>query len=254
MYGKGFGPLSCNFIAAIPFHNACKKVGFTVSFNDVVSIKRHCILTGWLSVLQVGLKYKLPILSPVDDAGVFTEEAGQFQGLQVRASDGRPYVHHLLLACRQGQPGKAFLMSAVHCAFGSALRLVRQTSRQSLSAWREVFLVDVGDLQGMLTLSACPMTQVQEGGNKAVIEALQQAGALLKQERYQHKYPYDWRTKKPTIFRATDQVGRVPGVISVFWQVSCWCTCALRHLLQPTAIVDGVELISHGCRHLHWPA
>ena len=48
---------------------------------------------------------------------------------------------------------------------------------------------------------------MQEEGNKAVIEALQQAGVLLKQERYQHKYPYDWRTKKPTIFRATDQVG-----------------------------------------------
>lgn len=32
------------------------------------------------------------------------------------------------------------------------------------------------------------------------------AGALLKQERYPHKYPYDWRTKKPTIFRATEQV------------------------------------------------
>eukprot|EP00891_Asterochloris_glomerata_P006431 jgi/Astpho2/6431/fgenesh1_pm.00094_%23_1_t len=77
---------------------------------------------------QVGLKYNLPMLSPVDDAGIFTEEAGQFQGLQV-----------------------------------------------------------------------------QEEGNKAVIEALQQAGALMKQERYQHKYPYDWRTKKPTIFRATDQ-------------------------------------------------
>ena len=25
------------------------------------------------------------------------------------------------------------------------------------------------------------------------------------QERYQHKYPYDWRTKKPTIFRTTEQ-------------------------------------------------
>lgn len=29
---------------------------------------------------------------------------------------------------------------------------------------------------------------------------------LLMEERYEHKYPYDWRTKKPTIFRATDQV------------------------------------------------
>jgi isoleucyl-tRNA synthetase len=42
-------------------------------------------------------------------------------------------------------------------------------------------------------------------GNKAVIEALQAAGALLKHEPYSHKYPYDWRTRKPTIFRATEQ-------------------------------------------------
>jgi len=28
---------------------------------------------------------------------------------------------------------------------------------------------------------------------------------LLKVEPYEHKYPYDWRTKKPTIFRATSQ-------------------------------------------------
>jgi isoleucyl-tRNA synthetase len=42
-------------------------------------------------------------------------------------------------------------------------------------------------------------------GNQAVIDALTQAGSLLKEEPYQHKYPYDWRTKKPTIFRATEQ-------------------------------------------------
>jgi len=42
-------------------------------------------------------------------------------------------------------------------------------------------------------------------GNGAVIEALKEAGSLLKEEPYVHKYPYDWRTKKPTIFRATEQ-------------------------------------------------
>ncbi|MBL1177307.1 isoleucine--tRNA ligase [Pantanalinema sp. GBBB05] len=42
-------------------------------------------------------------------------------------------------------------------------------------------------------------------GNGAVVEALKEAGALLKEEPYVHKYPYDWRTKKPTIFRATEQ-------------------------------------------------
>ena len=42
-------------------------------------------------------------------------------------------------------------------------------------------------------------------GNAAVIQALTDAGSLLKQEPYLHKYPYDWRTKKPTIYRATEQ-------------------------------------------------
>ena len=38
-----------------------------------------------------------------------------------------------------------------------------------------------------------------------VITALGEVGALLCEEAYEHKYPYDWRTKKPTIFRATSQ-------------------------------------------------
>jgi isoleucyl-tRNA synthetase len=77
---------------------------------------------------QVGQRYGLPILAPVDDNGDFTEEAGQFAGLNV-----------------------------------------------------------LGE------------------GNTAVIEALSEARSLLKEEPYVHKYPYDWRTKKPTIFRATEQ-------------------------------------------------
>ena len=76
----------------------------------------------------VGQRYGLPILSPVDDNGNFTEEAGQFAGLNV-----------------------------------------------------------LGD------------------GNQALIDALAEAGSLLKEELYVHKYPYDWRTQKPTIFRATKQ-------------------------------------------------
>lgn len=76
----------------------------------------------------VGQRYGLPILAPVDDNGNFTEESGQFAGLNV-----------------------------------------------------------LGD------------------GNQAVIDALTATGSLLKEEAYVHKYPYDWRTKKPTIFRATEQ-------------------------------------------------
>ena len=83
----------------------------------------------------VGQKYGLPILSPVDDGGNFTAEAGKFAGLNVVAK-----------------------------------------GNEKVSV-----------------------------GNQAIIDALQAAGSLLKQEPYAHKYPYDWRTGKPTIFRATEQ-------------------------------------------------
>lgn len=41
--------------------------------------------------------------------------------------------------------------------------------------------------------------------NKAITELLDEKGALLKLEFITHSYPHDWRTKKPTIFRATSQ-------------------------------------------------
>ncbi|AED95762.1 tRNA synthetase class I (I, L, M and V) family protein [Arabidopsis thaliana] len=75
-----------------------------------------------------GLKYGLPLVSPVDDEGKFTEEAGQFRGLSV-----------------------------------------------------------LGE------------------GNTAVVSYLDENMSLVMEESYAHKYPYDWRTKKPTIFRATEQ-------------------------------------------------
>ncbi|MEO0948858.1 MAG: isoleucine--tRNA ligase, partial [Cyanobacteria bacterium J06641_5] len=76
----------------------------------------------------VGMRYDLPILSPVDAKGNFTAEAGRFEGLNVL-----------------------------------------------------------------------------KDANPAIVAALTEARSLLKQEDYVHKYPYDWRTKKPTIFRATEQ-------------------------------------------------
>lgn len=48
---------------------------------------------------------------------------------------------------------------------------------------------------------------MQGDGNAEVVTALAEAGVLLKEEQYEHKYPYDWRTKKPTIFRCEAQRG-----------------------------------------------
>ncbi|GKE13411.1 isoleucine--tRNA ligase, chloroplastic/mitochondrial, partial [Tanacetum coccineum] len=41
------------------------------------------------------------------------------------------------------------------------------------------------------------------GGNPAGIGHLDELSSIVMIEPYKHKCPYDWRTKKPTIFRAT---------------------------------------------------
>ncbi|KAI1137261.1 isoleucyl-tRNA synthetase [Hypoxylon sp. FL0543] len=46
---------------------------------------------------------------------------------------------------------------------------------------------------------------VTEGGGKHVLSLLQVHCDVLWLERHQHKYPYDWRTKKPVVIRATEQ-------------------------------------------------
>ena len=46
---------------------------------------------------------------------------------------------------------------------------------------------------------------VLKDANDLIIEDLKKNNLLLLQENYKHRYPYDWRTKKPTIFRATEQ-------------------------------------------------
>ncbi|TVQ52554.1 MAG: isoleucine--tRNA ligase [Spirulina sp. DLM2.Bin59] len=63
------------------------------------------------------------------------------------------------------------------------------------------------DGDGNFTAEAGPFAglNVLKDANGAIIAALTEAKALILEEAYNHKYPYDWRTKKPTIFRATEQ-------------------------------------------------
>ncbi len=63
------------------------------------------------------------------------------------------------------------------------------------------------DEAGYLTGEAGPFAglNVLKDANSAIIDSLEKAKLLLKSEDYHHRYPYDWRTKKPTIFRATEQ-------------------------------------------------
>jgi isoleucyl-tRNA synthetase len=71
--------------------------------------------------------------------------------------------------------------------------------------WKSVISVDD---EGRFTAEAGPLFVgkfVLTEGNDAVLRELQRRGRLLKHENYVHKYPYDWRTKKPVIIRMTKQ-------------------------------------------------
>ncbi|EDX86275.1 isoleucyl-tRNA synthetase [Synechococcus sp. PCC 7335] len=58
------------------------------------------------------------------------------------------------------------------------------------------FTAEAGSLEGLNVLKTA---------NDVLIEVLTEEKVLLKHEPYNHKYPYDWRTKKPVIYRATEQ-------------------------------------------------
>lgn len=47
--------------------------------------------------------------------------------------------------------------------------------------------------------------EIHGEGNTQMLTRLEEAGALLHSHLYVHRYPYDWRTKQPVIFRATSQ-------------------------------------------------
>lgn len=76
---------------------------------------------------NVSLRYGIGVLSPVDDQGHFTKEAGKYEGLFYKK------------------------------------------------------------------------------GNKVIIEDITESGHLLHHSEFTHSYPHDWRSKKPVIFRATEQ-------------------------------------------------
>ncbi|MDX1976385.1 MAG: isoleucine--tRNA ligase [Pseudanabaenaceae cyanobacterium bins.68] len=69
-------------------------------------------------------------------------------------------------------------------------------------------MIDLVDDRGIFNQNAgveLAGLNVLKEGNAKVVEILTANGTLIKEEAYKHKYPYDWRTKKPVIVRATEQ-------------------------------------------------
>jgi isoleucyl-tRNA synthetase len=62
------------------------------------------------------------------------------------------------------------------------------------------------DDKGVMTAEAVGFEGLfYDTANKPIVQALEDAGALLKLSFITHSYPHDWRTKKPVIYRATAQ-------------------------------------------------
>jgi isoleucyl-tRNA synthetase len=104
--------------------------------------------------------HNIDILCPVNESGMFTNDAGMVHGscLQMASTDPSTYLSLLLL---------------------------------------HHYITLIGpELAGK---------DVLKNGNTAVMNMLSKCGSLLHREEYKHRYPYDWRTKKPIIFRATNQ-------------------------------------------------
>jgi isoleucyl-tRNA synthetase len=90
----------------------------------------------------------------------------------------------------------------VHTAPGHGLEDYHVGLREALEVFAPV------DELGRFTSEAGPELAglaVLKEGNIRVLELLRAKHALIMEERYEHKYPYDWRTKEPTIVRATEQ-------------------------------------------------
>ncbi|MGL4588781.1 MAG: isoleucine--tRNA ligase [Mycoplasmatales bacterium] len=67
-------------------------------------------------------------------------------------------------------------------------------------------VVSVVNHRGIMTDEAGMFAgEFYEKANEPIIEYLRTNGALVYHTTFEHSYPHDWRTKKPVIYRATEQ-------------------------------------------------
>lgn len=118
-------------------------------------------------------------------------------------ASSRPVVHADFVSAASGT-------GLVHCAPGHGME-----DYEALQPLIKSSIVSVKapiDGLGQFDHTACPdQPELLSGqsifgeGNKAVLNMLKAKDLLVHQHDYQHKYPIDWRTKKPVIIRATAQ-------------------------------------------------
>lgn len=114
-------------------------------------------------------------------------------------SSQRPLLHADFVTAESGS-------GMVHLAPGHGMEDYELCTKHGIPAFAPL------DDEGRFTVLAAPNApdallgkEVLTSGNDAVIEILRQNQSLLGTHQYQHKYPYDWRSKQPVVVRSTEQ-------------------------------------------------
>ncbi|RGB24611.1 tRNA synthetases class I-domain-containing protein [Rhizophagus diaphanus] len=149
--------------------------------NDILTIQNnYMIATKRLDALQKILGTELNVK--------FTFKATYWNNLQ--------YIHPI-------SEKQCKIIDASHITEESGTGLVHTAPGHGMEDYEAfdefgIFTSEVGEstFEGKLVLT---------DGTLAVIEYLKKRNTLIKEEKFKHKYPYDWRTKKPIILRATPQ-------------------------------------------------
>ena len=115
------------------------------------------------------------------------------------AQETRPFLHADFVSADSGS-------GLVHLAPGHGMDDYQLCLKHGITAFAPL------DDDGRFTSLASPFDpklldgkEVLYNGNRSVLDFLKSKGLLLNSHKYKHKYPYDWRSKRPVIVRATKQ-------------------------------------------------
>ena len=124
-------------------------------------------------------------------------------------SSPRPFLHASFVSETSGS-------GLVHLAPGHGMDDYELCLKRDIPAFAPL------DDKGCFTRLAWPEeadhligVDVLGAGNGRVLDQLSHRGYILGQHKYEHRYPYDWRSKQPVVIRATEQwfanVGSIQG-------------------------------------------
>ena len=98
---------------------------------------------------------------------------------------------------------------AVHTAPGHGLEDYQTGLKYGLDIYCPVNDDGVYEDDGQMISELVGVSVLEKGGknpaNIAVLQLLEEKGALLQHTKFKHQYPHCWRSKTPVIFRAMDQ-------------------------------------------------